>query len=462
MEHLPPRQPDEEPHGHEGEQLYRGEIDMTGVVRQDDALVDVISDAIAEAEADDGQLPGWGARTMARALANERDEPLTGALHRFAITGQAAPEAITAELAELHEHADDPAIQEWINWLGTYVSRPPATPEPTTPADIHEPADRDLGTSADNLFARLHQAFAQADACGEPIAGTDARTAATVLSIFLDADSEMARFAETGDANPVLLSRECQTVKQLTELAPGAESWVEHFEQYLASHSDLGRHDAVHTPPAEPVDPVFGTPLERVSAYFQSVLAQADARGEPIAARDAQAIATVLAAVLGPTAQLRRFAETGDGDPPGLRAECRYLKGLSWSTPGVRTWIEHFERYLDGAGHGEGHSDAFRDGHDDPEVQRGISAHGDAFRAYLQLPDRDAPGDDALEKFQAAYLGTADSIPQLLAVIREKTADAGKVAGIDPGTTDDAALERAAHLAYDIVECNGELYLFSK
>ena len=49
MEQVPQNSPDEEPLGPEGERLWPGEIDLTGVVRQDEALTDVIGDAIAEA-----------------------------------------------------------------------------------------------------------------------------------------------------------------------------------------------------------------------------------------------------------------------------------------------------------------------------------------------------------------------------------------------------------------------------
>ena len=122
MEHLQPRQPDE-PHGPEDERLWLGEIDLTGAVRQDDALADVIGDAIGEAEAEGGEVPEWGARTLARALANERSDPLSGALHHFAITGHIDSLTIFDELSELYQTSDDDQIREWIKWLGTYVVR---------------------------------------------------------------------------------------------------------------------------------------------------------------------------------------------------------------------------------------------------------------------------------------------------------------------------------------------------
>jgi hypothetical protein len=103
------------------ERLDVAEIDLTGVVRQDDALADVIGDAILEAESHSGVLPEWGARTLARALANERGDPLSGALHHFAVTGRADPDAMARELADLHKRAIDEELQERANWLATYV-----------------------------------------------------------------------------------------------------------------------------------------------------------------------------------------------------------------------------------------------------------------------------------------------------------------------------------------------------
>lgn len=242
MEHLPPRSPDEEPHGPENERLWPGEIDLTGATRQDDALADVIGDAIAEAEADRSEVPEWGARTLARALANERDDPLSGALHHFAVTGHVDAEAMARELADLYEATTDEQIREWINWLGTYVIRLPDEPVPPDEArDAAAATTPDRDRSEDPANAPLPTPFAGKYTPGEIIDTTDARSLATVLSMFFDPGSELARFADTGDANPVLLSQECQAVRRFTEHVPGADTWVTRFEQHLASRSDLGR-----------------------------------------------------------------------------------------------------------------------------------------------------------------------------------------------------------------------------
>ncbi|WP_067803942.1 hypothetical protein [Actinomadura formosensis] len=123
---LPPRRSrDDEPIGPELEQFEKGIIDMTGMIEQDDALCDVIYDAIGEAQEDNGIVPEWGARTLARALADERDDPFSGALHHYAITGRADRAALLRELAEFSNPPHDDLAQEWAGWLEAYVRNLP-------------------------------------------------------------------------------------------------------------------------------------------------------------------------------------------------------------------------------------------------------------------------------------------------------------------------------------------------
>src|SRR6266568_1113588 len=369
MEHLPPRSPDEEPRGPEDEQLYRGEIDLTGTTRQDDALADVIGDAIAEDTAEDGtgEVPDWGARSLARALANVRDDPLSGDLHHFAVTGRADPEAIARELADLYQATTDEQVKEWINWLGTYVIRMPDNAEATEPANSPDDDAPDLGTSPEELAARLRDVFADADARAEAIPASNARAIATVLSIFLDPDSEMAHFADTGDANPVQLHHECQLVRQRTEDIPGMatsmDTWIRYFEQHLAARTDLGRqpdwskptaserYNEQQPPSRHPVEanevPVSGTPLEQVTAYLRITFSEADTRGGSISRDDAIVIAGLLADLLGPDSEMKSFSETGDADLSVIHEECQVvLQRYGQTTPDLQTWVQRLEQHL--------------------------------------------------------------------------------------------------------------------
>jgi hypothetical protein len=112
-DNLPERQPDHE-------RLPDYEIDLTGAIDQTDALIDVIGDAIVEA-GETGEVPEWGARAMARYLANLQREGMT-ALHHFAVTGRVDFDRISVELADLWRQQGLPHLTvETINRLGTYL-----------------------------------------------------------------------------------------------------------------------------------------------------------------------------------------------------------------------------------------------------------------------------------------------------------------------------------------------------
>ena len=90
------------------------------MVRQPDSLVEVIRDAITEA-GQDGEVPEWGARAMARFLANVQDAGPT-ALHQFAVTGRIDTDRIAQELTELWRSGDMTRLQvEAIDRLGSYL-----------------------------------------------------------------------------------------------------------------------------------------------------------------------------------------------------------------------------------------------------------------------------------------------------------------------------------------------------
>ncbi|MTD46709.1 hypothetical protein GKE82_21050 [Conexibacter sp. W3-3-2] len=104
----------------EHDQLDESEIDLTGVVEQTESLMDVIGDALIEA-GDDGEVPEWGARAMARLLANLLGES-GSALHHFAVTGQGTFEQIGQDLDVLWEDPDRTEVtSEVINRLATYL-----------------------------------------------------------------------------------------------------------------------------------------------------------------------------------------------------------------------------------------------------------------------------------------------------------------------------------------------------
>ena len=102
------------------ERLAPGEIDLTGAIPQISDLIDVIGDAIVEA-GPDGEVPEWGARAIARLLANMQQAAST-AMHQFAVTGRADLEQLGLELSDVWRTPNlPPLVNEAINRLGTYL-----------------------------------------------------------------------------------------------------------------------------------------------------------------------------------------------------------------------------------------------------------------------------------------------------------------------------------------------------
>jgi hypothetical protein len=355
MEQRPHNPDDDVP---ELERLWPGEIDLTGAVVQDDAISDVIHDAISEVEGTDNPVPEWGARTLARALANELPDPQSGGLHRFAITGRVDKLTIGTELMNLYTSTRSDEIVAWIDQFDRYLTSLPSddAPEPTK-------------------------------------AGPN--------------------------------SSEVEEV------------------------------------------PVDGTPLDQVRAYLRIAFAEADERGEPISLDDAQAIATMLGPLLPPGAAIRRFADTGEIDPTILD-ECRRLVERNWRSPDLHTWAVRLEQYL--AAHADAPSPAEAPDHEDrPQVADGIREHGDAFRAFLTLPDTDSGDSDLLDRFRACYIGTYPSMDALLTELtefnlwREAVSELGKYLGIRGYIQlDTAQIEAMARETWGIVQIGQSWYVFSK
>jgi hypothetical protein len=367
MEQHHPHEPDDEDRNvPELEKLADGEIDMTGAINQEDKLQDTIADALIEAESS-GELPDWGARVIARALAN-RLYGTSGALHHYAVTGRIDRVGLARELAIIYTSTGDEEERDWVSLLANHLV---TQIDPTVPTE-------------------------QADPDGVP---------------------------------------------------PAEEA----------------------QPPA--VIPFEGTPLQQVSAYLRHVFAEADARGEPISRDDAQAVAHLLAPQLPSGSAMSRFAETGNADPAALSKDCQELKQRSWNTPDVGLWLERFDQYL-ATPAGPEHP-AKQPGPDRPldvpQVLDGLSAHGDAFRAYLQLPDVDPYRDDLLEQFEDCYTGAFGSMEALLDELTElrdwkrAIAEIAEQYGFDQYVSIDLAkIEATVRAGWDIIKLGGTFYAFSK
>lgn len=104
-----------------------------------------------------------------------------------------------------------------------------------------------------------------------------------------------------------------------------------------------------------------------------------------------------------------------------------------------------------------------------PQIEQGIREHGDAFRAYLELPDVDLNRDDLIHTFREFYIGafaSMDALLDALTEIRDCVAAMNNVAASwgfdDMASLDSAKVEGVARETWDIVEINGKLYVFDK
>jgi hypothetical protein len=100
-------------------------------------LADVIGDALVELERK-GELPDWGARVIARALANKYSRGPT-ALHQFAATGRIRIGELAVELGVIGDNVPEDSIaRRLVDVLGTYLL---AEYEAATAATSDEPTE---------------------------------------------------------------------------------------------------------------------------------------------------------------------------------------------------------------------------------------------------------------------------------------------------------------------------------
>jgi hypothetical protein len=106
---------------------------------------------------------------------------------------------------------------------------------------------------------------------------------------------------------------------------------------------------------------------------------------------------------------------------------------------------------------------------DNPQVEQGLREYGDAFHAYLQLPDIDRRREDLLETFHEVYVGryaSMDALLEELTDVRDWQDALDELAGqwgIDGLVSlDRDRVEGIARQAWDIVETAGSFYAFAK
>lgn len=222
-------------------------------------------------------------------------------------------------------------------------------------------------------------------------------------------------------------------------------------------------------------DPALMSPAQQVRHYLHVSFQEADRLGRPIDHEVARAVATLLAATVPPPSALRRFAETGQPEVEPVRRECRQLVIRNGLSADRLEWARRLDHYLAALG-AAGVEDDDELAHEergehrtDHTVAEGIRQHGDAFRAFLELPDTERLSARLLDDFVAAYVGAFESMDAIIDGLTEirdwqtaldEFADQRGLHGLV--SIDRAAITRFATEVWDIARLNGRLYVFNK
>jgi hypothetical protein len=184
---------------------------------------------------------------------------------------------------------------------------------------------------------------------------------------------------------------------------------------------------------------------------------------------DARAVATLLVPLMETGSAMEGFARDGQVQIEHLLRECQVLRQGAHQTADVPNWVDRLEAYLAslgpiGTGDAPSRADELTS-----EAELGSAEYGDAFRAYLGLPDIDPARSDLIETFHEFYVASYASMDDLLndmTEVQEWEAAVDQLAqthGIDGFISlDRSKVEHVARETWDIVEIGGRLHAFLK
>jgi hypothetical protein len=331
-----------------------------------------------------------------------------------------------------------------------------------------DPGEIDLTGATEqeeDLADVIGDAIHEAETSGGEIPAWDARTIARALANRTSStDAALHHYAVTGRIDPDEIYRELTEAYADPTGSPQTRTWVNWLGTYLVNQTPDTGPDPDATDEAIDEAPIGGSALEKVAHYLRYACREADERGQPISDEDARAIATLLTPLAGPSSAMAVFAKTGQVDPAALATECRRLGDRTWRTPEVAEWLPRLEGWLTADRSGHRSSEVTS-----PQVEQGLAEHGDAFRAYLHLPDIDQCADDLLVTFGEFYIGAyphMDALLDDLTEVRDWEAAIDELAarhGIEGLVSlDRTKVELIARETWDIVEVGGRLYVFTK
>lgn len=237
--------------------------------------------------------------------------------------------------------------------------------------------------------------------------------------------------------------------------------------------SEPERQQTMPDPAEQSQVPPCGEP-RGLADVIADALAQAEAIGSEIPEWGARAIARSLAARIDtPTPSLNDFDLTADADLKDISREVMPLYNEPDCSDGVKRQIDYLLTFLLRRQHplkvSTAGGDTITSRQLTERAHEGIRLYGDAFRAFLKLPDISVDAPALLETFDECYIDRFASMDDLLDSLTERNdwqsavdrlADQLGIAGYI--TLDQEGIAAHARDTWDIVRHGDALYVFEK
>lgn len=216
-----------------------------------------------------------------------------------------------------------------------------------------------------------------------------------------------------------------------------------------------------------------GTPNETrdIDAVINEAFAEADATGGELPERGAQAVARALAdQSLAPTPALDTFAATGEADLDAIGAEVMPLYNAPDCSAAQKRHIDYLMTFLLDRRRTPGPSEppVDADEQDLPvAVRDSIAFYGDAFRAFLKLPDARVDDAGLLDMFHECFVGRFFSMDEIVRSLTEIDLWEAEADALSDRLGSPVSLDRqfiVAHVrdTWDIIRFGEAFYVFEK
>lgn len=221
---------------------------------------------------------------------------------------------------------------------------------------------------------------------------------------------------------------------------------------------------------------------EQLTEVINDAFVEAEATGGELPEWGARAVAQSLADRSdAPTPALHEFALTGKGNLETVSIEAMPIYNQPGCPPSIRKQIDYLLTFVlnrpeQGGAHSGAPADQAQETTADldyaelpPLAAEGIKEYGDAFRAFLRLPDIKPDDESLIDNYHEWFVGKFYGIDELLAALTEIESWEAQVNQLAERlgiigfvTLDRDGIEAHVRDTWDVVEHNGALYVFDK